>query len=128
MRISNLLLLTALLFPAAEWAQEVTGTIVGTVMDASGAAISGARITVTDTDKNLAVRTAPSDANGEFVAALLPVGQYSLMADAKGFKKLVRPGIELHVAEKLTIPMTLEIGAVTEEVTVVGNVPQVELQ
>jgi hypothetical protein len=121
--------LASLLFLAgAVRAQEVTGTIVGTVTDQSGGAVAGARIIVTATDQNLVVRTLESGSGGEYVAALLPVGRYSIAVDARGFKKLVRSGIELHLEEKLTIPLTLEVGAVTEEVTVVGNVAQVELQ
>ena len=128
MKISRVSLAIALLLPAAQWGQEVTGTIVGTVTDSSGGAIAGARITVTAADRNLVVRTVESSGNGEFVAALLPVGNYSLTADAKGFKKLVRSGIELHVNEKQTILVTLEVGDVTQELAVETNVAQVELQ
>lgn len=117
MRISKPLLLAAPLSPSAGWAREATGTIVGTVMDASVSAISGARVTVTDMDKNLAERTVKSGNAGVYVAALLPVGQYRLAACAPGFKKLASDGLESHVAGKLTIPFTLEMGAVTEEVT-----------
>lgn len=108
--------------------QEVTGAIVGTVADQSGAAVAGARIAVTATDQNLVVRTAESGGNGEFVAALLPVGNYSLSVDVQGFKKLVRGGIELHAAEKLTFALTLAVGDVTEQVTVQDSASQVELQ
>ena len=95
----------ALVWAAAGWAQDVTGTIVGNVTDPSGASVPGARITVTATDRNLAVRTVESDAKGEFVAALLPVGRYALAVDAKGFKRLVKTGIVLRVGEKLTFPL-----------------------
>ena len=118
----------ALVCAAAGWAQDVTGTIVGNVTDPSGASVPGARITVTATDRNLAVRMLESDANGEFVAALLPVGRYALAVDAKGFKRLVKTGIVLRVGEKLTFPMSLEVGDIAEEVTVQANALQVELQ
>jgi hypothetical protein len=116
------------LFAAACFAQEVTGTIVGSVTDKSGAAVSGARVIVTATDQNRVIRSVTSESNGEFVAPLLPIGNYSVSADAKGFKRLVKAGIELHVDEKLTLPMALEVGDVTEQVTVSAGGVQVELQ
>ena len=91
-----------LAFPAI--AQEVTGTIVGTVKDASSSAVPGASVIVKATDKNQVVRTLRSDSNGEYVAAFVPVGTYSITADAKGFKSLQRTGFQLHVDEKLTVP------------------------
>lgn len=115
-------------FASLASAQEVTGSIFGTVTDQSGAAIAGAPVTVTATDRNLVVRTVESGGNGEFVAALLPIGTYSLSINLKGFKKLVRSGIELHVDEKLTVPLTLQVGEVTEQVTVEDSGAQVELQ
>ena len=68
------------LFAAACLAQEVTGTIVGSVTDKSGAAVSGARVTVTATDQNRVIRSVTS------------IGNYSVSADAKGFKRLVKSG------------------------------------
>ena len=114
--------------PARYCAQEVTGSIVGNVVDATGAAVPGARIAVTDTDRNQVVRSVQSDNKGEFTAALLPVGHYSVAADAKGFKRFVQSGIELHVSEKLTVTLALQVGEITEQVTVEENATQVELQ
>jgi hypothetical protein len=109
-------------------AQEVTGTIVGTVTDPSGGAVPRAAVIVTATDKHQVVRRLTSDSNGEYVATFLPVGVYSITADAKGFKSLVRTGIQLDVDQKLTVPLRLEVGDVSEKVTVESNVPAVELQ
>jgi hypothetical protein len=128
MRTLAAILVLPLALPACVRAQEVTGTILGTVTDPSGAAIARARIAVTATDKGLVVRNVESDANGDYVAALLPVGQYTLTADAKGFKKLIRSGIELHVEEKLTVPLPLQVGDVSEQMTVEASAAQVELQ
>ena len=79
----GLILLSMALAPAVS-AQEVTGTIVGTVVDASGAAIPGATVTVTSTDRGLAVRTVTTDSAGGCVATLLPVGNYSVKAEMTG--------------------------------------------
>jgi outer membrane receptor protein involved in Fe transport len=114
-------------FPAA-FAQEVTGSIFGSVTDPTGAVVPGASITVTATEQNRVVITVISNSNGEFAATLLPIGTYSLTVNAKGFRRLVREGIELHVSEKLTIPLTLQVGEVTEQVTVEASPTRVELQ
>src|SRR5215472_17404506 len=84
-------------------AQEVTGSIVGTVKDASGEGVPGAIITVTNTDRNAVLRTATTSSDGEYSAPLLPIGRYAVSAEAKGFKKSVRQNIELNVNDKLTI-------------------------
>jgi hypothetical protein len=84
--------LATVLFAIPSLAQEVTGAIVGTVRDASGASIPGVSITVTAADKNQVVRKITSDANGEYVAAFVPVGVYFITADAKGFKPVLPPG------------------------------------
>jgi hypothetical protein len=120
--------LAAVLFAIPGLAQEVTGTIVGNVKDASGASIPGASVSVTSADKNQVVRKLTSDTNGEYVAAFVPVGVYVITADAKGFKTLVRQGIQLHVDERLTVPLLLDVGDISEKVTVEADVPTVELQ
>ena len=109
-------------------AQEITGSIVGSVLDASGAGVPGALITFTNTDRNAVVRTTTSAGNGEYTAPLLPIGHYAIAVEAKGFKKSIQQGIELNVNDRLTINLNLEVGQVQEEVTVSGNATQVELQ
>src|SRR5215470_9772819 len=106
-----------LLCASALLAQEITGSIVGTVQDASGAGVPSATITVTNTDRNAVVRTMASDGSGNYSAPLLPVGHYSIAVEAKGFKKSVRQNIELNVNDKLTINFPLEVGDVLQEVT-----------
>lgn len=123
-----ILLLVALAAPLS--AQEVTGTVVGTVVDASGGAIPDAAVTVTSTDRGLVVRTVTTDSEGGFVATLLPIGNYSVKVEKQGFKPAVKTGIELHVSDKLTFHFKLEVGAVTEQVVVEESVgaATVELQ
>ncbi len=64
----------AILAASTGLAQEVTGTIVGTVKDSSGAILSGAKVTVTNTDKSAVLRTLTSDSTGNYTAPLLPIG------------------------------------------------------
>jgi hypothetical protein len=124
--LGHLALLVCLSLPVM--AQEVTGSIVGTVTDPTGAAVAGATVTVTATDKNLNVRTVQTDGEGNYVATLLPVGLYQVKVEMKGFKPAARSGIELHVSDKLTISLRLEVGEVTEQVVVEAAPVAVDLQ
>ncbi|MEO7145776.1 MAG: carboxypeptidase regulatory-like domain-containing protein [Bryobacteraceae bacterium] len=117
-----------LLICSSLYAQEVTGSNFGSVTDSTGGAVPGAKIAVTATEQHRVVVTVSTGSRGEFAATLLPIGTYSLTVDARGFKRLVRQGIELHVSEKLTIPLVLEVGQVNQQVTVEANPMQVELQ
>jgi hypothetical protein len=79
----GLILLSTALAPALS-AQEVTGTIVGTVTDASKAAIPGATVTVTSTDRGLVARAVTTDSAGGYVATLLPHGDCSVKVEITG--------------------------------------------
>jgi hypothetical protein len=109
-------------------AQSVTGTILGTVSDSKGGAIAGVTVTITNTDQNVVVRTVTTDQQGQYVAPLLPVGRYSVTVEASGFKRAVHSGFVLNVDDKLAVNLTLEVGTVTESVTVEANALQVDTQ
>src|SRR5579883_1205577 len=124
------LLAVSLLLPTT-WlfGQEITGTIVGTVTDPAGAAVPGAKVTITNTDRNAVARVTETNSSGEYVAALLDVGHYSVSVEAKGFKKSTQTNITLNVNDKLTVNPKLEIGDLAQEVTVeAGLLQQVALQ
>jgi hypothetical protein len=121
-------MLIALFLAITAGAQEITGTIVGTVKDPAGAVVPNATISVFNTDKNVLIRTVKSDATGDFVAPLLPIGHYTLAATASGFKKVIQKDIMLNLGDKLTINVILQIGAAGTEVTVEANALQVEQQ
>ncbi len=120
--------LVMFLWAATAFGQTITGNISGAVKDPSGSVIPGATVTLTNLDKNIVVRTLTTDADGSYVATLLEIGRYTVSAEAPGFKKTVQTGIELHVNDKLTINMALEVGTVSQEVTVEASPVQVELQ
>src|SRR3989441_4517667 len=109
-------------------AQEITGSVVGTVTDSSGAIISGALVTTTNTDKNVDVRTVTTNQDGYYVVTFLPIGHYAVRVEAKGFKTYTRTGITLNVNDQLTINAGLQPGDVKETVTVEADVTPVELQ
>ena len=110
------------------WGQEITGTIVGSVLDTSGAGVPKAKVVITNTDRNAIVRTAISGTDGYYVASVLPIGHYAVTTEMPGFKRAAQRDIVLNVNDKLTINLRLEIGDVTQEVTVTAEGVEVELQ
>jgi hypothetical protein len=102
----------------ATQAQEITGTINGTVRDSSGAAIAGATLTVTDVDKKVDVRTATTSEDGEYSIPLLPAGNYTVTVEAQNFKKSIQTNIKLDVNQRRTLDVGLETGNISEVVTV----------
>ncbi|MDP8982993.1 MAG: TonB-dependent receptor [Acidobacteriota bacterium] len=122
------LFLMAIICAGALVAQDITGSIAGTVRDASGAGVPGAKVTVTATEQNQVVRTATSDASGNYSAPLLAVGKYSVSVEAPGFKKSTQTDINLNVNDQLTVNVKLEVGDVQQEVTVQAAPIAVELQ
>ena len=124
---SLILMLFVALLPFGVSAQEITGSILGTVKDSSGALVPGATINILNTDKKVLIRTATSDATGEYTAPLLPIGNYSITVSAPNFKETVQHAV-LNVNDKLTLNFTLEVGPVAEQVTVESGQLQVELQ
>ncbi len=108
-------------------AQEVTGTLVGTVKDANGAGVSGATITISDADKKVVTRTLTANEAGEFSAPNLLPGVYDVSAEAPNFKRSVQSKVKLDVGQRRTVDFALEAGQITEAVTVESTPVQVEL-
>ncbi len=99
-------------------AQDISGTIGGTVLDPSGGAIPNAKVTISNTDRNQMLRTITTGADGTYSAPFLPVGTYSISVEAPGFRSQSREGIRLNVNDKLTINVSLEVGSIAEQITV----------
>ena len=109
-------------------AQVTSGTISGTVKDATGAVVPGASVTISNPANGL-VRTVTTSDSGEFVAPSLLPGTYNITVNAKGFKKLDSKGFALSAAAQLDAgDLVLAIGAATDEVTVTADAGQVQLQ
>jgi hypothetical protein len=108
-------------------AQEVTGTIGGTILDPTGAAVPQAKVAIINLDRNQVVRTITTEASGVYSAPFLPVGSYAVRAEAAGFKTETHSGIALNVNDVLKINLTMQVGAVTETVEVTSSAAQVEL-
>lgn len=127
----NLITLAAamvMIFGLSASAQEVTGTIVGTVRDASGAVVPGATVSINDQQKsNLAVRTLTTGDNGEFNAPNLQPGVYQITVTAPNFKKLVKTNVKLDLGQRNTVDVSLEAGKIEETVTIEAEAVQVDL-
>jgi hypothetical protein len=115
------------LFAALSFAQLPTAKIVGTVKDSSGASVPGAMVKVTNVDTNV-TRTLTTDSDGSYNAPGLPTGNYQIEVTASGFKSAVRRGITLEVTQAPEINFSLEVGATSQQVTVTGEIPQVDTQ
>src|ERR1041384_5141251 len=116
-RTSVLFLL--LLFPLSALAQTTISTIEGTIKDAQGSVVSGAQIAIKSPAMGIE-RTASSDANGFYRITALPAGNYSLTISHSGFSTRTFDDIELTVNRTLTLDIPLEVGAVQEQVDVIG--------
>jgi hypothetical protein len=119
-----LLLLTAAPCGSVAVAQITTATIVGTITDASGAALPGADVTARNVDTKL-VRNVPSSAVGAFRIEFLPVGNYVVEVTLSGFKTANRTGIVLKVNDTARVDVSLAIGGLSETVTVDAAPPVV---
>src|SRR5215475_10484830 len=106
-------------------AQVPTGTILGTVKDAQGAVVPGATVTATNLGTQFS-KSAVSDGAGEYALRLLPVGDYVVAVTLTGFKTFTQTGIHLEVGRNARVDATIELGAVSETVSVVGDSPLVD--
>jgi hypothetical protein len=95
-------------------------------MDAKGGVVANVTVTITNADRNTVVRTVTTDGNGEYTAPLLPAGNYTITAEAAGFKKVTQSGIVLNVNDKERVNFALEVGAVTESVNVEADALHVD--
>ena len=118
LRIAGVFLLCAV----AAFAQGDRGTITGTVSDPTGAVVPNANIQVTNTDTSAVYKVATTN-TGNYTLANLPVGNYELTVDAPGFKKFLRPGLIVQVAETARVDAILQVGASTDTVTVNAEAP-----
>ena len=103
-------------------AQEARGSISGTLSDSSGAVIRSATLTATHMETNTA-RTAKTTDAGAFTIPFLLPGMYQLSAEAQGFKKLTRSGIELRIGDRISLDLRMEVGQITESITVTAETP-----
>lgn len=115
----------AFLFVLPLCAQNPTGRITGRVTDPTGAVVPGATVKGVNIATNVEASTTTTS-EGNFALLNLIPGQYRLQATMAGFKNFEQGPIELHVGDTLTIPVTMQVGAQTESVTVNAEAPLLE--
>lgn len=121
---ASLLISLSLAVRASAQSGVSTGSILGSVVDASGGVVPGAEVVVkNDTGYQ---RTVVSGDDGSYRALLLPPGNYELAVSRQGFKTFVRRELTLGVDQNLRVDVTLEVGSTTESVTVTGTATQVD--
>jgi len=101
-------------------AQSPQGSFQGRVTDATGAAMPGAKVIITNQETQI-LREAVATEAGDYAAPFLPIGLYTVSIEAAGFKKLVKQDIRLATGQTLRVDLPLEVGDVTTSVTVSGG-------
>jgi carboxypeptidase family protein len=117
--------LGVLLFSLSLFSQGNFGRILGIVTDQTGGVISGATVTVIDTQRGVA-RTLTTDNAGEYNVPTLNPSTYTVRVEAKGFKKLERQNIVLEVGKEVRVDVTVQPGEQTQTITVTESIPLVE--
>ncbi len=126
LRLAKLVLVLLLLMTATFVQAQEASSVIGTVADASGAAISGAHITVQNLGTG-ARRTTVSGCEGQYEVLSLSAGRYRILARKHGFAREVRTGIHLAVGQSATANLILHIGSVRQQVTVHADASRISL-
>src|SRR5215468_7955920 len=126
MFVVQILLLICLVSASSVGAQTFSGAqVTGVIRDSNGGVTPGATITATNTETSL-MRQTLSNENGVYTLPALPIGVYDITAELAGFQTEVQKGIKLQVGDNLRVNFTLEVGRVTDTVTVTGEVPSIQ--
>ena len=116
-------MLALLLWPSSAMAQSsATGSLTGTVTDPSGGVLPGVTVLATSPETGVS-QSAVTGSSGEWTVAALPVGRYDLTFELNGFKKLTRSDVLIQAVVTRQINVTLDVGSMTEQVTVSGDAP-----
>ncbi|HJR58981.1 MAG TPA: TonB-dependent receptor [Vicinamibacterales bacterium] len=128
-KLLSLVVAALLLSPLPALAQiGQTATLTGTVTDATGAILPGATVTVTGESLMGGSRSVTTDANGSYRFPALPPGRYKVTAELPSFKKWEQDGVRLELGQTIALDPKLEVGGITDLVTVTGESPQVDVR
>ncbi|MEJ7608457.1 MAG: carboxypeptidase-like regulatory domain-containing protein [Bryobacteraceae bacterium] len=117
--------LSPTLFIAPLAAQNITGSVLGTVTDTSGAVVSAAEITVANKDTGQTARL-ESNQLGYFEAPLLRPGSYEIKVARPGFKTVVRNNVQVQVESRVRLDFSLEVGDAATSIAITGDAPLLE--
>src|SRR5919112_2741940 len=116
-RVTACLLLLSVCLTLYANAQVNTASVTGLVTDTAGAVVPNASVTLKNKATNVET-TAATDSSGYYTFASVPVGDYTVTVERQGFKRVVLEEVKLDVGQKARVDAALEVGAVTETVTV----------
>ena len=111
------LFVTCLLCAGSLWAQFQSAEVLGTVLDATGSPVPKATVTLTNADTGIEAKTSTNN-NGEYDFFDVKIGRYSVTVEATGFSKATAENIQVSVGARQRVDMALQVGAITESVTV----------
>lgn len=114
-----------LLFFSPAESQVLYGSITGNVRDPNGASIAGATVTITNNQTGLS-RDAVTDESGNYTFATVPTGNYTVKVNHAGFKTFTRTDVPVTINNVTRVDITMEVGTVTETVTVTTDTPQLQ--
>jgi hypothetical protein len=103
-----------------------TGEVRGLVLDASGAAVDGAKVTISNVDTGASIAST-TNASGIYDAPSVPPGQYTITFSKTGFRELVRKGVTVPV-QTIAVDATLQVGNVSEQITVIAEAPLLQTE
>jgi len=115
----------AILVSPALHAQETRSMIFGRVLDPSSSPVAGAQVAVTNIETNTSSRPVTNE-TGYYEASLLLPGSYQVTVEAAGFKKAIRKGITLPISTRAQIDVVLELGSLSESISVTAEAPLLE--
>ena len=118
----SLVLSLVLLAGTSALAQDVRGTIQGRVTDSTNAVVPGVTVRATHVATNQ-TRTTATNSTGNYAFPLLATGTYQITAECQGFKRFSREGLELRINDNLELNISLEVGGMTDTVTVTAETP-----
>ena len=127
MKITKSSLCLLLMLPLTLAAQETRATLSGTISDATGAIVTEARIRLSNRDTSVGFE-AITNKDGQYRFLFLNPGKYRLSTEKAGFKGFVRDGIELNVGQSAVVDLTLQVGQVSESVTITGDAPLLDME
>ncbi|PYR53838.1 MAG: hypothetical protein DMF91_27765 [Acidobacteria bacterium] len=111
--------------PAALHAQAVKGALLGNITDQGGLAVPGASVTITETSTNISYSTTTNE-SGYYIFPSLKDGTYKVVTELSGFKKAIRDGVIVPVNTTIRVDLRMEVGALEESITVVGESPMLQ--
>ncbi|MFN7924344.1 MAG: TonB-dependent receptor [Bryobacteraceae bacterium] len=121
MRVASFVLLVGA-WAGVSFGQQSTARMLGSVRDQTGAVVPGASVKVVNTATGQE-RTAQSSEEGEYSISLLPIGDYTVTAEAQGFKLTTVRGVVLQVNQEARVDLTLALGSTSETVAVEATIP-----